>query len=154
MKKISYLILFIFFCSCTSNTIFEKPKDLIPKDTLSLLIQEMLIAKAAKYNKNKNLEKSINYMPLVYSRFKIDSLRFKRSNLYYLSKIDEYQKIISDAKASLQKRKFVFDKMKNVRDSLKNDSVQKVKKLKERKLSPDSLQLKKITSTKSIKEEN
>jgi hypothetical protein len=48
MKKISYTFLFVFLSSCTSNTIFEKPKDLIPKDTMSLLIQEMMIASAAK----------------------------------------------------------------------------------------------------------
>ena len=80
MKKLSFLLLFIFLISCTSNTIFEKPKDLIPRDTMSLLIQDMMIASSAKFVKNKNKEKKINYMSFVYDKYKIDSLRFHNSN--------------------------------------------------------------------------
>jgi hypothetical protein len=54
MKKISCLFIFIIFISCTSNTIFEEPKDLIPRDTMSLLLQEMMIAASAKFINNKN----------------------------------------------------------------------------------------------------
>lgn len=143
MKKIAYFFLFLFLSSCTSNTIFEKPKDLIPKDTMSLLIQEMAIANASKYVKNKNLKKGIDYMSLVYNRFKIDSTRFSNSNLYYMSKIDEYQDILDDAEASLQKQKTKFNTIKKVRDSLTNDSIQQAKKI---KIKTDSLKLKKQKS--------
>jgi hypothetical protein len=123
MNKISYLLIFIFLVSCTSNTIFEKPKDLIPKDTMSLLVQEMMIASSAKFIKNKNLERKINYMPLVYELFKIDSIRIQSSNLYYLSKIDLYQEVFKNAKASLEKEKSIFDEIKKRKDSLRIDSI-------------------------------
>lgn len=123
MNKISYLLIFIFLVSCTSNTIFEKPKDLIPKDTMSLLVQEMMIASSAKFIKNKNLERKINYMPLVYDLFKIDSIRFQSSNLYYLSKIDLYQEVFKNAKASLEKEKSILDEIKKRKDSLRVDSI-------------------------------
>jgi hypothetical protein len=123
MNKISYLLIFIFLVSCTSNTIFEKPKDLIPKDTMSLLVQEMMIASSAKFIKNKNLERKINYMPLVYDLFKIDSIRFQSSNLYYLSKIDLYQEVFKNAKASLKKEKSILDEIKKRKDSLRVDSI-------------------------------
>jgi hypothetical protein len=93
MKNISYLLISIFMISCTSNTILEKPKDLISKDTMSLLIQQMMISSSAKYVKNKKLEKKIEYMSLVYDQFKIDSIRFQTSNLYYMSTIDLYREI-------------------------------------------------------------
>ena len=99
-------------CSCTSNTIFEKPKDLIPKDTMSLLVQEMMVASSATFIKNKDMERNINYMPLVYDKFKIDSVRFQTSNLYYMSKIDEYKLIFEDAKNSLKQQKEYYDKIK------------------------------------------
>ena len=54
MKNIFYIFLLILLGSCTSNTIFEKPENLIPKDTMSLLVQEMSIATSAKYINNKN----------------------------------------------------------------------------------------------------
>lgn len=136
MKKLSYLLIFMFLVSCTSNTIFEKPEDLIPKDTMSLLVQEMMIASSAKFIKNKNLERKINYMPLVYDLFKIDSIRFQKSNLYYISKIDVYQEVFQNAKISLQKRKSIFDEIKKIKDSLRRDST---RNLKRNTISTDSL---------------
>lgn len=130
MKNTFYIFLLILLVSCTSNTIFEKPEDLIPKDTMSLLVQEMSIATSAKFIKNKNFEKSINYMPLVYDRFKIDSIRFQNSNLYYMSKVDEYQQVFEDAKSSLDKRKAILDKLKTKLDSIRKDSIERSKDFK------------------------
>ncbi|MEN8834828.1 MAG: DUF4296 domain-containing protein [Polaribacter sp.] len=130
MKKLSYILAFLILGSCTSNTIFEKPKDLIPKDTMSLLVQEMMIASSATYIKNKNMERNMNYMPLVYERFQIDSVRFQTSNLYYMSKIDEYKLIFEDAKNSLKEQKAYFDNIKSTKDSLRLDSIKRNKELK------------------------
>lgn len=133
MKKLSYLLAFLILGSCTSNTIFEKPTDLIPKDTMSLLVQEMMIASSATYIKNKNMERKINYMPLVYDKFLIDSIRFQTSNLYYMSKIDEYKLIFEDAKNSLKEQKAYFDNVKSTKDSLRLDSIKRNKDLKKKK---------------------
>ena len=127
MKKISSLFIFIFFLSCTSNTIFEKPKDLIPRDTMSLLLQEMMIASSAKFITNKEQQKNINYMPYVYDKFKIDSTRFDHSNYYYMSKIDMYQEILKNAKNSLESRSVVFNKIQTKIDSIRKDSMDCVK---------------------------
>ena len=127
MKKISALFIFIFLLSCTSNTIFEKPKDLIPRDTMSLLLQEMVIASSAKFVKNKNQQKNINYMPFVYEKFKIDSTRFDISNYYYMSKIDLYQEILENAKASIESRNNVFKKTKKRVEARRKDSLDCIK---------------------------
>jgi hypothetical protein len=123
MKKTSSLFIFVFLISCTSNTIFEKPKDLIPKDTMSLLLQEMMIASSAKFIQNKNKEKNINYMPFVFDKFKIDSTRFDTSNYYYMSEIDIYQEILESAKTSLELRNDVLNNLKTQLDSIKKDSI-------------------------------
>ena len=134
MKKISYAFLFVLLSSCTSNTIFEKPKDLIPKDSMSLLIQEMMIAYSAKNVKNIHLEKKINYMPFVYDKFKIDSVRFQNSNLYYVTKIDLYQEIFKDVKEKLEKRKEELAILKKQMDSIRKDSMKSLKKKKLKRL--------------------
>lgn len=141
MKKLSYFFVLMFLVSCTSNTIFEKPEDLIPRDTMSLLVQEMMIATSSKYVKNKNQEKNINYMPLVYDRFKIDSNRYQRSNLYYMSKIDLYKEIFEDAKESLDKKATYYKAIKEERDSIRKDSIAKIKNL---KVKADSIKKEKI----------
>ena len=127
MKKNSCLLIFIFLVSCTSNTIFEKPKDLIPKDTMRLLLQEMMIASSAKFIENKENQKNINYMPFVYDNFKIDSTRFESSNFYYMSKIDVYQEILENAKISLVSRNEVFKKIKKRLDSIQKDSTEVIR---------------------------
>ena len=146
MKKISGIFIFLFFVSCTSNTIFEKPQNLIPSDTMSLLLQEMVIASSAKFMKNKGQQKNINYMPLVYEKFKIDSSRFETSNQYYMSTIDKYQEILEGAKASLGSRNEVFKKIKKRLDSLRKDSIDiaKKNKMKLDSILPKKPKLKKI----------
>ncbi|WP_339659393.1 DUF4296 domain-containing protein [uncultured Polaribacter sp.] len=147
MKNLSYLFVFLFLVSCTSNTILKEPEDLIPKDSMRLLIQEMMIASSAKYVKNKNLETKIEYMSLVYDQFKIDSVRFQTSNLYYMSKIDVYQEIFEDAKASLEKQKKVYDDRVTRKDSIRNDSLKKLMDTKKRISIQDSLDV----TTKEVK---
>lgn len=127
MKKLSSLFIFIFLVSCTSNTIFKKPEDLIPKDTMSLLMQDMMIASSAKFVKNKKLQKKINYMAFVYDKYKIDSIRFQKSNFYYTSKIDLYEEIIADVKKELEVKKEFYTKRKSTLDSIKKDAIKKSK---------------------------
>ena len=134
MKNISYLLIFIFLGSCTSNTIFEKPEDLIPRDTMSILIQEMMIASSAKHVKNKNFERKIEYMSLVYDQFKIDSTRFQTSNLYYMSKIDVYQEIFENAKVRLEKQKAFYEEIKNKKKPIGSDSLKKIRVRDKKKL--------------------
>lgn len=133
---LSFILLTFIFTSCTSNTILEKPKDLIPKDSMSLLIQEMMIATSAKAFKNKNLQKKINYMPFVYDKYKIDSTRFQNSNLYYMSIIDDYIKIFEDANSELETKVNFYKLKKKKEDSLKIDSL---KSLKIKKKNTDSI---------------
>lgn len=128
MNKFLYILILVFLVSCTSNTIFEKPKDLIPKDSMSLLIQEMMIASSAKHIKNINQQKNINYMAFVNEAYNIDSTRFQTSNLYYMSKIDVYEEILTNAKTTLKNRKEILSKLKKELDSLRKDSLKKIKK--------------------------
>lgn len=127
MKHIYYFFCAFFLFSCTSNTILEKPKDLIPKDSMSLLIEEMMIASSSRYIKNKFQENEVNYMTLVYERFKVDSVRFQTSTLYYMSKIDEYQKILEKATTSIEAKKELYASQKILQDSLRKDSIKKIK---------------------------
>ncbi|WP_199269139.1 DUF4296 domain-containing protein [Polaribacter sp. L3A8] len=125
MKKLSYLLVFIFLGSCTSNTIFKKPEDLIPRDTMTLLIKDMMIASSAKFVKNNNDQKKINYMAFVYDKYKIDSLRFQNSNFYYTSKIDLYEQILQDVQNNLDEKKEFYSEISAKNDSIRKDSIEK-----------------------------
>lgn len=101
MKRVVPFIIAIILSSCTSKTILEKPKDLIPKDTMVLLYTDLYIARSAIHEKNSNNERNVNYMPLVYKKYLIDSTRYKRSNFYYTSKLVEYDIIFKKVRENL-----------------------------------------------------
>lgn len=125
--KLAIFLVCVFLSSCTSNTIFDAPKDLIPRDTMSLLLQEMMLATSAKFINNKNKEKNINYMPFVYNKYKIDSTRFENSNFYYMSKIDLYKEILESAKKDIEKKEAVLKEKQSLLDSIRKDSLKLAK---------------------------
>jgi predicted Holliday junction resolvase-like endonuclease len=89
-------------------------------------------------------------MSLVYDQFKIDSARFQTSNVYYMSKIDLYEEIFEDAKASLEKEKKIYDDINTRRDSIRNDSLNKVREIKKNTKKKDSL----VSNKKDFKVKN
>lgn len=128
MNKISYLFfLSIFFMGCTSNTIMKKPDGLIPKNQMVELLSDMLIASGAENIKNLDLERNVNYFPLVFEKYSIDSTRFKESNFYYTSQIDDYEKILKKVDERLKAMKEKIDQEIKLQDSLKNDSIRNVR---------------------------
>ena len=92
---------------------------------MKALITDLIIASSAKYTKNKNNEKKLNYMPFVYEKYKIDSLRFSISNTYYVSEIEDYQKMMEDVKKQLELQKKEYANIKNYKDSVRRDSIKK-----------------------------
>jgi hypothetical protein len=113
--------------SCSSNTIYDEHKDLIPKDSMVLLLKDLYLATSAKSIKNKKQQKKISYTPLVYNTYKIDSLRYSASNLFYNSKVDDYEPMLDQVMALLKKEQVFFTEAKKIKDSIFNDSIKKKK---------------------------
>ncbi len=121
----------LFFGACTSNTIIKKPNNLIPKDQMVDLLTEMLLASGAKNIKNLNLQRNVNYFPIVFKKYNIDSSRFKESNYYYTSRIDDYDEILGKVDERLKMLKQQYDQEYKIRDSIKRvqrDSLRNIKK--------------------------
>ena len=141
------LAIVLFFGACTSNTIYKKPKDLIPKDQMVDLMVDMYMANVSVNLPNKDNLRNIQYFPLVYKKHKIDSTRFKNSNLYYMSKIKDYLDInqrVIDKLEILKKAKEAVRKIEDSIQKIKSDSIQKIKS--------DSIQKIKSDSVKKFKE--
>ena len=129
MKKIIVLFLLISLAfSCTSNTIYEKPKDLIPKDSMIDLLVDMQLAVGARSGKNINEKYGLDYMPLVYEKYNIDSTRFAESSFYYSTDVDHYTKILKTVKSRLKKLKDENEALFEEQDSIKKAENPKLKK--------------------------
>lgn len=69
---------------------------------------DIMIANGADNEKNKNAQKKINYMRFIYKKYQIDSTRFMNSNIYYTSKIDEYEKMFEEVSSKLKQIKKTY----------------------------------------------
>ena len=132
MSKFIYILCIGFFIvACTSNTIVKKPDNLIPKDQMVDLLTDMLLAAGGQSIKNVDMQRRINYFPTVYEKYNIDSTRFKESNYYYTSRIDDYDEILGKVDARLKSLKEQIEKERLNKDSIEdfmNDSIKYYKK--------------------------
>lgn len=119
MKQFIIIIfLLVFISSCTSNTIYKKPENLISKDQMVDLLVDLQLALGAKAVKNKDGKRKVEYMHLVYEKYGIDSTRFSESNFYYTTNIDDYNKILKKVKKRLDNMKKEYELKQTQKDSL------------------------------------
>lgn len=124
-KKFYIIIIGLFLINCTSNTIIKKPENLIPKSQMVDILTDMFLASGAENIKNIQLQRNVNYFPIVYEKYHIDSTQFKESNFYYVSRIDDYEEILRKVDERLQKLKklneaeiFLLDSIKKIDKNL------------------------------------
>lgn len=93
------------------------------------LLTDIFIANGAMSVKNTNLKRNVNYFPFVFEKYKIDTTRFKESNYYYTSRIDDYDYILGEVDKRLKALKHQYENDLKIRDSIKRiekDSLRKV----------------------------
>jgi len=118
-KFFHILLLGLFLINCTSNTIIKKPDNLVSKDEMANILTDMFLASGGENIKNIQLQRKVNYFPLVYEKHQIDSTRFKESNFYYVSRIDDYQEILKKVEKKLKELKKLNQEEIDIRDSIK-----------------------------------
>lgn len=120
MNKFFHIFLLaLFLINCTSNTIIKKPDNLVSKDEMANILTDMFLASGGENIKNIQLQRKVNYFPLVYEKHQIDSTRFKESNFYYVSRIDDYQEILKKVEKKLKELKKLNQEEIDIRDSIK-----------------------------------
>jgi len=144
MNKYIYILFLSFFMlSCTSNTILKKPDDLISEDQMVDLLTDLFLAINAGTTKNLDLKRQVNYYPLVFEKHNIDSARFKESNFYYTSRVDDYDAILVKVDERLKALSEEFEALKREEDSisrvkknLEKKAIDSVNKVKRRRVEP------------------
>jgi hypothetical protein len=132
MNKFFYIVFIgVLFLNCTSNTILKKPDDLIPKNQMVDVLTDLFLVINAEGIKNVQLERNVNYYPLIYEKYGIDSTRFKESNYYYTSRVDDYDEILDKIETRLNNLNEQYESERKIEDSIlqiKNKMDRKVKK--------------------------
>ena len=121
MKHYAYFFLIILLVSCESKVNYKAPDDLISKEQMIDILFDMHLAVGSVNVNNNHLEKNRNYMSLVYEKYRIDSVKFAESNLYYVSKAKEYEEIFEEVEKRLEAlRDDQKDAIDSIMESYKN----------------------------------
>ncbi|MCB0471861.1 MAG: DUF4296 domain-containing protein [Flavobacteriaceae bacterium] len=127
MKKWIFIAIVGFLVSCTSRTIYKKPEKLISKEKMIDLWTDIYIARSAKSQKTISLQRDIDYLPSVFKKYGVDSAQFNASNIYYTSRIDEYEEMFKKVNDRLEQLKKKY-RPESERDSLIRTSRERSEK--------------------------
>ena len=100
MKKYLVFGLIVLFFGCKMNSV-EKPSNLIDKDKMVDILYDISLLEAIK---TQNIGGGISSKmgnDYIYKKYKIDSIQFVKSNIYYASDIEEYKKMFEEIKQRL-----------------------------------------------------
>ena len=100
---------------------------LFQRKKMAALLTDLYLANSSKSYRNKQNERNIDYTHLVYEKHGIDSGQFRRSNFYYTTKIDDYEKIYLEVEKNIKTLNTNFKAIKKVKDSIRRDSIQKIR---------------------------
>jgi len=141
MKKAFILTILICSASCIEK-LLEKPENLIARDKMVEVLQDLAIINAAKTTNSAKLrDKNIDPMTYIFEKYGIDSVQFVESDKYYASLPITYEKIYKEVETGLEKEQQILNDAKKLKDSLTRleaEKKQKMKRVKEQRAT-DSL---------------
>ena len=152
-----FIIILSIFISCKKD-IIKTPNHLIEKEKMVNIMYDLSLLDAIKVQNPSSLDTfNINPNDYIFKKYKIDSIQFAQSNIFYAADYKEYEKMFKKIKARLennkslveslikaQKKKDILLKKEKQKLKIKRDadSIKKVKK--ELKTAKDADSIKKI----------
>lgn len=119
MKKIYVFLLIIGFFSCAEK-LLEKPENLIPKEKMVLILNDLAVVNAAKVTNAQILvQHKIEPTEYIFTKYGIDSVQFVESDRYYASIPEEHEEIYLAVEAKLETEKNRIGARKKKNDSIK-----------------------------------
>ncbi|CAM4234918.1 DUF4296 domain-containing protein [Zobellia nedashkovskayae] len=131
MRVLVIVLIFFSFTSC-NETLLEKPKNIIPKEKMVEILQDLAIVNAAKTTNLQVLrDNGVEPMDYIFNKYSIDSLQLVESDRYYASLPVEYEKIYKEVEANLERDAKALEDQKKINDSLRV-AKEKIKREKEK----------------------
>ena len=129
MKKIILILAVLaVFVSCKEEVV-QKPERLIEKDVMIDIMYDLAVLEAIKYQNPVSLDTfKINPRDFIYKKYKIDSLQFAKSNVYYASDYEDYKLMFEQITKRLDASKKSADSLVNLEKKKKKPVLQNNKK--------------------------
>ena len=122
----------IAFVSCKEEVI-PKPERLIAQDVMVDIMYDLTILEAIKNQNPASLDTfKINPRAYIFKKYKIDSIQYAKSNIYYASDYNEYKSMFEQISKRLEV------KTQSVESLIKKQKKKKSVKKEQQKASVDS----------------
>lgn len=127
-------LIVLFVLSGCKKELVKEPKRLIEREKMVNIMYDLSLLEAMKVE-NPVLMDSIKYTSnqYIYKKYKIDSIQFAQSNIYYAADYKEYEKMYNQIKARLDNEKTQVNSLIKAEAKKKIVMAKKKKKLKEKK---------------------
>jgi hypothetical protein len=148
MKKIaSFFIILIVLVGCKKELVKE-PKRLIEREKMVNIMYDLSLLEAMKID-NPALMDSFksNSNQYIYKKYKIDSVQFAQSNIYYAADYKEYEKMYNQVKVRLENEKTQVNSLMKLEAKKEMLKAKEKNRLKAKKVS-DSIKNVKLKTTK------
>ena len=149
-KTLSFLVVLVILVSCKKEFV-KTPNHLIEREKMVNIMYDLSLLEAIKIQNPSSLDSfKINSNEYIYKKYKIDSIQFAQSNIYYAANYKGYTKMFEQIKSRLDKNKSQIDSL--VKDKKKKDSV-RAKAKKKLKLKKEADSIKKVKKDLKLKKE-
>ena len=134
-KNYIFIVLITLTISCKQET---KPNHLIEKEVMVNIMYDLSILQALRYQNPTSIDSfQINARDFVYKKYRIDSLQFAQSNVYYSNNNEQYKEMFNQVAGRINKEKAASDSL--IKVEIKQKSKINKTKLKESISPKDSL---------------
>ncbi|MFV8353052.1 DUF4296 domain-containing protein [Flavobacterium sp. XS2P14] len=123
-KIILFLAIAIVFVSCKEEVV-PKPDRLIAQDVMVDIMYDLTVLEAIKNQNPASLDTfKINSRAYIFKKYKIDSIQYAKSNIYYASDYNEYKSMFEQISKRLEVKTQSVDSL--IKKQKKKKSVKKV----------------------------
>ncbi|MCC9072797.1 DUF4296 domain-containing protein [Flavobacterium sp. F-65] len=149
MKKIIIIISILIFAVGCKKELVKKPERLVDRDKMIDIMYDLSLLEAIKYQNPLSLDScDTNPTRFILKKYKVDSLQFVKSNMYYAADYNDYKLMFDEIGTRLEKNKKKIDSLIKIEEKkkklldkktklVKKDSIKGEKEL--LKVNPDSL---------------
>ena len=133
MRNFVLIVLVLFLSVSCKKELVKEPKQLVEKDKMIDIMYDLSLLEAIRYQNPVSLD-SLETSPtkFVLQKYKVDSLQFAQSNMYYAADYSNYKEMFDEVGKRLEKNKRVTDSLVKIEEKkaakIKKNAVKQVKK--------------------------
>lgn len=117
MKNFAFIILVLFLAVSCKKELVKEPKGLIEKEKMIDIMYDLSVLDAIKYNNPLSLDSlDGNSKRFILKKYKVDSLQFAQSNMYYAADYENYKDMFDQISKRLEKNQKKADSLLKIEE--------------------------------------